>query len=265
MKQLLVLTFFLLLGAIAAFFLQYNDPAIMPGLMRKLVLAATIDQGFLFVAAGIFTFQGAFRVQQLGGIIGVGLRLFSIGLIIFGLGFIQFPFMVFFNAWNSFYATSGLYWLAYIIGGLSMVVGLLITARRYTNKAIIALLATLVTAILFRIALFVFPYLLGGKDQPLSALRTYHTVDAIIYFFSALLFILSILLRQVFGISTVGRIFRYLVTAFFLIVILALLTIDANINGINRWYDYYGIYYFLVFFSAVSFAYFGYKLKSIHI
>lgn len=265
MKQLIVLVFFLLVGTVAAFFLHYNDPTIMPGLMRKLVLAATIDQGFIFVAAGIFTFQGAFRVQQLGGIIGVGLRIFSIGLIIFGLGFIQFPFMVFFNAWNSFYAISGLYWLAYIIGGLSMVIGLLTTAQRYTNKAIIALLITLFTAILFRISLFISPYLLGGKGQPFSKLQTTHTIDAIIYFFSILLFILSILLRQVFGVSTVGRIFRYLVTAFFLIVPLALLTIDASINGINRWYDYYGIYYFLVFLSAVSFAYFGYKLESIQI
>lgn len=83
-------------------------------------------QSFLMLTAGLLTYRAAFHRKVLGGLIGAALRIFSLGLLILGVGLTQIPFVQAYNLWNTPYVTTGFYFLPYLIGCLCVLVSFLI-------------------------------------------------------------------------------------------------------------------------------------------
>ena len=263
-KLLIAIIIIILLIPVGVIFsIPYSDPNISSPFISHGVLVLTIDQGILFVIAGILTYLSMFRSKQLGGVVGIGLRIFSIGLIGLGIGFIQFPIMLFLNAWHSFYFTSGLYYIAYAVGGIGMITGLIVTAINYKANAVRSFLAILAIAIVFRIIGFLYPGWLGTQGQSASQLQLFQTINAILLAIGSTLLVFSSLLWKTFGKSVIGDIFRNIFIGFLFLLIAVLFTLHENLTGENHWYYTSGIYFLIIFCSSVAFAVFGFRLKKL--
>jgi hypothetical protein len=251
----------MLLPAVFIFPLHYTNPDIPSPFIAHLALVLSIDQGFLYVLAGILTYQSMFRTKVLGGTIGIGLRFFAIGLMFLGVGFMQFPILVYFKLEQSYYFTSGIYYILFSLGFIWMVLGLFITVARLLKSAKILLLSVVLLTLLSRLFFYFSPYLLGGTEKNLSQIQATHNLNAVLFFFIAILLTFSFLLQKSFVDSQLGKIFSSIVWGWVFLLIGLVCTMYANIAGVGQWDYRSGFFFVIIFLSSVAFFAFGLRLR----
>jgi len=251
------------LAVIFSFTLPIHADSNSSWLTQHLQSAFSIGQGILFISAGFFTFQGIFRIKTLAGIIGKALKVFSIGLALLGLGFIQVPFMNAYNLWTSFYFTSNIYYLIYALGAILMLLGLLIAGIQFAKKVAISVILVVILSILFRISLSYIPQnMIALLGRSLANYKVTLTLDTIFVGVTLLITIISILITNSFGSSKVGRIFRLITLGFIFILIGVFMTVHLNIIDFTKqWYYLNGIYYSTFFIGSFFLTLFGLRLK----
>ncbi len=261
-KSLIITLLVTLLGALGAFIIPPSSKTPSSMLLASHIQwAIAIAQGIIFICSAIFTLQATFRVKALGGIIGNSLKVFSVGLLFFGLAFPQIPIVAIFNLWESPYFTLGIYWILYLIALVLIALGLGIAAKNYAKKAFLYSFCLVLIFLVIRIALSSIPFsnVLYSTPKDFENGLTTATVLNII---SGILVILSMLLKNAFGNSRIGSIFSLYIAAFVLIFIGALLGYPIILStGIHAWWYTYGLYYSLFLVAGIFFLQFSLKLK----
>src|SRR5579871_1357387 len=122
--------------------------------LNHIILAVSLSQAAIYMVAAFLTLVSTFRIKALGGIVGISLKFVSLGLMLLGFAFLQLPFVVYFNLWPTSYFSSGIFFIPFLLGLPTMLIGMLIIGNRYIRKARVFLLGILFFCSILRVIFF---------------------------------------------------------------------------------------------------------------
>jgi hypothetical protein len=196
-------------------------------------------QSFLMITAGLLIFRAAFHKKVLGGLIGTGLRIFSIGLLILGIGLTQIPFVQAYNFWNTPYVTTGFYFVPYLVGVLCVFFSLLIGRLDSIVQLLSISGAVGMFGIFFRLVLGKVPLL---PHTYFTTMQTYQqglTTDTILFCLISVVILFSFFHQQTSSNTQIKHLYQLQTLAFvwYLVPSLSDFLIET-VPGWERWYTY---------------------------
>jgi hypothetical protein len=198
-------------------------------------------QSFLSISGGFMVNAAAFRRKDLGGVIGISLRILAIGLVFMGLGQLQVPFIQAYNLWLSAYVNSLLYLLPYIIGAIFIIISLLVVAKDYRRQALLLLGFMILGIVVSRLAVLLIPLPPNTYNHTNADYQAAMTIDIVVFFLAVLIFSLARLFRKTYGASKIGRIFTIESFAFVFLLLLTIFDLMLDlVPGFSPWYTTQG-------------------------